>query len=762
MIDVAKKSGKVLCFYAVIVAALLAPALFTSEILLPGDILASLVPWAGHTPQRQPQNALLSDALEVFYPSYFFLQSEIKQRRLPLWNPYVLAGAPFLADSVPAVFSPLHWLLLIVPINLYWEWSAFLKLFLAGTGIYFYCLRIGIAKKCSMVAGASYIFAGYNIYFLLFPNSWVPSLFGWGLLALEDFLQTGRRRNLCLFCLIVAFGYLGGQAQNAALHHLAYGLYALLRNWKRLAAVVAASLLGFGLAAVAMFPFIESLFRSAAYLERSLGGRNPYTVAMVKWPALLLPYFTGSPLYRSDVTAALMEGAVYLGMIPVFLSVVAVFNRDLRRWTWPLLALGVGTLSLVFGVPVVFDLVTLLPVLRQANLFHSSSIFQASGAILAGIGLAAIENRTIGKNRFVGAAGAVGLLFVLAAYWQIEQALRGEASFFFFFRYFRWPLYLLWVAGSFAILIGFFSRPSLPRVALALVVANGLLFGTFFNPATPAHETVDVVPPIIEKIKAFDHVRIAAVGVGALPPNYGMRWELRDVRGYVALADRRVPPVFAKLTGAGSDHHYFIADLDGEKLALLRRFGCGLVLSAAPLDLEGLELISGQSPFLYRVVGGERAHWARAVLTFASEPDPESASLQHVLTEPDATLVALESSSDTAETALGSGEISWQLDWPDLVALEVAADKDSWLVLRDLYAPGWRASIDGKDVPIERADYLFRAVRVTAGSHRVRFEYKPFSFRLGLAVSLISLVVVTCLWLSDRQTTEPRATSALT
>ena len=41
--------------------------------------------------------------------------------------------------------------------------------------------------------------------------------------------------------------------------------------------------------------------------------------------------------------------------------------------------------------------------------------------------------------------------------------------------------------------------------------------------------------------------------------------------------------------------------------------------------------------------------------------------------------------------------------------------------------PGWIAEIDGKRVPILRADVLFRGVEVPAGRHRVVFRFVPFS-----------------------------------
>jgi hypothetical protein len=65
-----------------------------------------------------------------------------------------------------------------------------------------------------------------------------------------------------------------------------------------------------------------------------------------------------------------------------------------------------------------------------------------------------------------------------------------------------------------------------------------------------------------------------------------------------------------------------------------------------------------------------------------------------------------------------------------------------WLVLADQWYPGWYGTIDGLPVEIYRANFLFRAVQLEAGSHLVEFRYRPVSFRVG---SAITLVVLGCL-----------------
>ena len=60
------------------------------------------------------------------------------------------------------------------------------------------------------------------------------------------------------------------------------------------------------------------------------------------------------------------------------------------------------------------------------------------------------------------------------------------------------------------------------------------------------------------------------------------------------------------------------------------------------------------------------------------------------------------------------------------------------LVLSEVYYPAWKAYVDGKPVPLYRADQLLRAVPVPAGKHTVELRYESRSLRLGLAISLLT------------------------
>lgn len=77
------------------------------------------------------------------------------------------------------------------------------------------------------------------------------------------------------------------------------------------------------------------------------------------------------------------------------------------------------------------------------------------------------------------------------------------------------------------------------------------------------------------------------------------------------------------------------------------------------------------------------------------------------------------------------------------LVVNVDCRSESYCVVTDTFFPGWKATVNGQAVPIYRANYLFRAVRVPQGKSQVVFVYEPDSYKLGLMLFCISSSVMT-------------------
>jgi hypothetical protein len=66
----------------------------------------------------------------------------------------------------------------------------------------------------------------------------------------------------------------------------------------------------------------------------------------------------------------------------------------------------------------------------------------------------------------------------------------------------------------------------------------------------------------------------------------------------------------------------------------------------------------------------------------------------------------------------------------------------AFLVLSDVYYPGWQVTVDGQLSRIYRTNFALRGVQVPAGDHVVQFRFRPLSFKIGVLLSTVTLLLV--------------------
>jgi hypothetical protein len=88
-----------------------------------------------------------------------------------------------------------------------------------------------------------------------------------------------------------------------------------------------------------------------------------------------------------------------------------------------------------------------------------------------------------------------------------------------------------------------------------------------------------------------------------------------------------------------------------------------------------------------------------------------------------------------------SGRVSVRSYETGRVVMDVVAEEASVLILQDTYYPGWRAVADGNRLPLLKTDLGILALPLEEGEHEVIVEYKPRSFKLGLGLSLLGILL---------------------
>ena len=307
----------------------------------------------------------------------------------------------------------------------------------------------------------------------------------------------------------------------------------------------------------------------------------------------------------------------------------------------------------------------------------------------------------------------------------------------------------------------------LPALALLdLFGANGALL----RPTDPAHY--------------FSHVHVAALRAlppdamryrvlardNTVPPGLGMItrrvYDVQDAAP-LALADywRLSHPSLVKRAGGGvvATGRDVIHDVDP---FFLRLFGVRTVLSTVPLHSRALSPSGSVTSMRWSVPGG--ASWNVDVWRATSLIYRDAAALPRFFVVPRAVhardaaaaLATLQRGAvDPARAAVLSpvppaprGPLkALQRSWASWLGaaedngMSVQANggtRGGYLVIDDGWFPGWTATVDGRETPVLRADYLLRAVHLPPGRHLVRLVYAPLTYLLGATITLATVLAL--------------------
>jgi hypothetical protein len=89
-----------------------------------------------------------------------------------------------------------------------------------------------------------------------------------------------------------------------------------------------------------------------------------------------------------------------------------------------------------------------------------------------------------------------------------------------------------------------------------------------------------------------------------------------------------------------------------------------------------------------------------------------------------------------------AGEVGIVHRDPNSVTLHAQLQRPGYVVLLDRYDPNWRATLDGREVHVFRANQIFRAVYAEAGDHQIRYEYRQRGLGAGAAISLLTALAL--------------------
>lgn len=675
--------------------------------------------------------------LDIQRHFYFFKMVSYELMRggeLPLWIPHIYCGMPLLAASQVTPFYPLDLGLMLTgaPLNMVFNWGLLAHLLAAQVFSYLLFRRL-FGNRTAAVFGAIWF---WNVFFLNSINTGdalniramllVPVVFYFVEAGLAN---DGRPRDFVFGTLALSMQVLCGGLQNTFYTMAAVAAYAVFRLACRArdGREIARPALGFA-AMIVLGLAISGVQLLPAWEYSRLSVRS----ADVEW----FRYWAIKPYQLIGYVVPMFEGRGtehgYFGLAPI---VLAAFSFPLWKSRRKYFFLALGTLAIVYsfgGNTTISSFIGGLPVVKgfrgpfRGAIFFNLSVFALACGALKGLMEPGEAGREARRRWVAPGAVAVSLVagFVMIAaaarkYPGFDSATVAASAFFLTFS-------ILTVIAAVA---STRFRTAAGMVLVGLLAADlALNYGNFYSP-TPISEAFarDSSVDFLERAHGDGDSRIAAYGTAHT--NYFGLFGFESANGHHPFPTTRYATFLPLLKNPK------VASLAGVKHYVIY----GKNHRGRPYDppVAEPEQVSFNEPSIepmpraflvhgYRVLSGEGALDAMRSRGF----DPAA---EVILDEAPAGV-------DLPGDGQSQGKARIVTRGANEVVIETESAADSILVLTDSHYPGWIAEVDGVRVDILRANYVFRAVPLAAGKHRVAFRFRPMSFFIGAIVSCVGLI----------------------
>ena len=734
------------------------------------------------------------DFTRHYLPYSFFQQKSLLAGKLPVWNPHVNSGHPFLADTESAVFYPVSNILLLVTSfsstvvgRLYWlQLEAFVHILLACIFTALLVQRLTGRRMAGFAAGLVFGFSGYLTGYpplqlgILRVAVWLPLIL-WLLLPEKPGKPVWRRWLLAcavhavaffanhpqtflfltymvagwMFMLAVSQSRPGHQVRDGSRLHLAARVLDGKRMLQYLGHMIAYAAILISLTVAQLWPALEFTrlsVRSARPFHELSSGFPPEDLWQFVVPGVLSHY---SPLY---------VGIAGLGLALISMAAL-LSNRfrlvDASPFARPA-AIFFGVAGFLACLISLGDLLPVYPLLyRYApgwSLFRGQEriayLIAFSASTMSGFGLALLHSLAVRwRQRFgwcflVLVAGGAALVLVL---WHVPGQLELSNGEF------------LFQAGKSTLLAAVFVvlcsgvQLSRSRFALLLLVIVADLFATNFttNLANGLEIRSALTQP--EQVATQRAAQNLAEGTTSLPPRVYNERRLPEDSGMVAGWE----DVWAASVLRLSAYNQFFVDFPRDRM--WRLAGVGTVLTwreelpvasrlveEFPHENETSRLHSLNTVYP-RVWWAQKARSTddRSALALLANPDFDPQQ-EILIAEADAEVLgeAWEegrmSFGDGGEASLAADRIA-----SDHLEIQISSAQPGLLFISENFMPGWRAEWTEADrssppaiLPVARAHQAFLAVPIPAGRGTLNLAYRPASVRWGIAISAVSWIAL--------------------
>jgi len=711
-----------------------------------------------------------------------FVAETIKHGIIPFWNPYIFSGVPCAAGMQPAVFYPLNLVIFtLLPSHLGITVSAVIHLFLSGCFAYIFMKALKCPWTSALTTAFIFMFSGFQMTHLyaghadIFSASiWLPLI----LFFIEMTVQTMGFSYCILGSLAIGIQFLSGHPQISFYTYLLSGVYAAFRlgiiilNKEYAKAVKLLPLLGMMgmiagcIACIQIFPTLEL----PAYSSRSGGTGYDFNTFSSFPPENILSFFFPMLFGNSlDIPywgrGLLHEICGFVGIIPLILAIMAIVSKR-NAYTILFSVLAMVSLLLSFGKYTVmyklcYEFIPGFDLFRVPG--RMMYLWTFCLAVLAGFGSSSLMELPKRKQvvLFSQIFGVLGILAMLSSFFIDADTWRSliQISYGWEERIFGAPdlkenlTGMLLIAkksiflGAVFLMLGAmllyicgreWGRALIRYLIPAIIIADLWIF------CSPYITTVDssrcewdknMVDFLKEDKEPF---RIVTMTDDA-SLNRGMSYGISNIGGYSPTILKRYQEFINISQGLAPETPTVVMRIaEYSRLLDLLNTKYFIIPSQNPISHPQFKLTFSDSTInIYQNRNCMKRAWIVHNFKVVHGRDAIFTALKKISYADE---VILEE-KPTIKQSVSRGKEAYPeiiRHSPNEIIMNVGMAQDGFLVLSEVFYPGWKAIVDGRQQKIYQANYILRAIELKKGKSTVRMVYDPWWLKWSLIISLIA------------------------
>jgi hypothetical protein len=743
------------------------------------------------------------DTIGIFsFWRWLYSSTILQYGELPLWNPYIFSGTTFLSNPQTSMFYPINVLFILFPSNLTFGYVFMLDVFLMGVFTYLFARTIELSKFSSLISAIVFMFSGTVTSRIYAGHLNILDAFVWFPLILLFYEMAIKERKL-VYGIMAGFAlalmFFTGHTQFIAYGLMASVMYFIFRSYGiikkesnsrcilNLAVILFVSIVVlFSLIAIQLLPTLEF----SNYADRAGGisfkDASTFSLTPQYFITFIIPEFFGSPINNTYWHHGnLWEICGYAGVLPLILALIGIIYK--KNTTYKYIFLGLALFALLFSLgkytPIFILCYNYIP---GFDLFRAPArflfVYMFSISILAGLGSSFLTENISRKQleefskftKYLILISIFSIIVLILSYFaksfiiSFGQSIITE-NYLIYPQLYQYPLsywydftkivystilqssiiFIIFLVASTSILSlkakGKINLSHFQYIVILFILLDLFAFGwNFIDTKNP--DDIFKAPEYIKLIKNDDsRYRV----LGQLDQTIASKLDIELVNGYDS-SYLRLYQDFLWLSGnqkiSNNPNYSLIIDIPDiseiHNLNILCLLNIKYIITEKePTTLGFYKVYNQNNLSIYEV----NETMPRAFIIRNARIIQNKSEMFNVLQDNYFNIteeILLEQNPGVPIHNSGKFETAKIARYtPNRIDLEINMTNPGFLVLSEIWYPGWKAYDNNQKSEVYKTDYALRSIFVVEGEHHISFIYEPESYSIGKEISGLSLII---------------------